>query len=77
MPEGRSILQVSGAQDEDPKAAEQAQGEAAPAKPTSPRSYADKEMPINVVNNNEGISLSLAPAVAPANPAAPASPPSR
>ncbi|MDR3773257.1 MAG: hypothetical protein P4L26_07915 [Terracidiphilus sp.] len=71
--EGKYVLEVSGAQDEEPKGAEQPQTDAAPAKLSPPHTYADKEMPINVLNDSEGINLALAYAT-PSNAAAPAKP---
>jgi hypothetical protein len=70
VPEGKYILQVSGAQDEEQKGPDPPQTDAAPVKPGPPRTYVDKELPINVLNDNEGVNLTLAYTTAvPVNPA--------
>ncbi len=73
VPEGKYILQITGVEDEQPKTADQPQPDAAPTKLNPPRTYADKEMPINVVNDTDGINLTLAYTV-PGSTAAPATP---
>jgi len=65
VPEGKYILQVSGAQDAEQKAAEPAPGQdnsqAAPAKAPAGM-YADKEIPLVVLNDVDDLQVSLAAA---------------
>ena len=82
VPEGKYILQVTGAQDAEQKAAGDGQGEAetAAAKASPVRKYADKEIPLTVMNDTDDVNLTLAaaehPSVsAPAGVAAPVNPP--
>ena len=71
VPEDKYILQVSDAQDEEQNAAVTGQGDA--QKETAPtvsvRRYADKEIPLTVLNNMEDFNIAL-PAAAPADAAA-------
>ena len=71
VPEDKYILQVSDAQDEEQNAAVTGQGDA--PKETAPtvsvRRYADKEIPLTVLNNMEDFNIAL-PAAAPADAAA-------
>lgn len=65
VPEGKYILAVTDAKDEAPKTLTPGQPDAAntPAKPETTYAgpaYANKEMPINVLNDTEGINLTLA-----------------
>jgi hypothetical protein len=71
VPEGKYILQVTGAHDEDQNAAAGGQGD--DAKPAVTHVYADKEIPLTVMNDTEDINLSLS-APAPATAAGTAAP---
>jgi len=70
VPEGKYILQATGAQDE-----EQVITEPGSLRPETHivRIYADKEIPLNILNDTEGINLAMS-AAAPGNAAAPAGP---
>jgi hypothetical protein len=79
VPEGSYILQVSAAADQEEKlaAAGLADSQAAAAQPEAAqtvtvRNYADKEVPISVLNDDE-INLTLAPPTPPPPPALPQS----
>ena len=71
VPEDKYILQVSDAQDEEQNAAVTGQGDAQKetAPPPPVRRYADKEIPLTVLNNMEDFNIAL-PAAAPADAAA-------
>jgi hypothetical protein len=71
VPEGKYILQISGAEDEDEKASAANQGVA--TKPVVTGVYADKETPINVLNDDE-INVTVAPVAPAAAPTAMAPP---
>jgi hypothetical protein len=75
VPEAKYILQVSDAQDEEQKVAATGQGDAQQetAQTVPVRKYADKEMPLTVLNNTEDFNIVLA-AAAPADAAAAAGP---
>jgi hypothetical protein len=85
VPEGNYILKVSGAADQEEKAADPGQGETQPGasqpEPGQPgttqsvavRTYVDKEVPITVSNDDE-INLALEPPTPPAPQASPALP---
>jgi hypothetical protein len=60
VPEGHYILQVSGAHDEEPAAADASDSSGTTEKPAVTHTYADKEMPINVIGDNE-VNVSVAP----------------
>ncbi|MGA3049316.1 MAG: carboxypeptidase regulatory-like domain-containing protein [Terracidiphilus sp.] len=64
VPEGNYILQVSGAQDADPKGSESvATGpDAPPANPAPVAHYKDKEVPLRVLTDMEDMQVSLSPA---------------
>jgi len=73
VPEDKYILQVFDAQDEDQKAAATGQGDAQkdPLQTAPVRRYAEKEMPLTVLNNLEDFNIALAAATPPdATPAA-------
>jgi hypothetical protein len=74
-PEGKYVLQVGGAHDEEKKLAASGQGqtETTTEGPITTHTYADKEIPLTVLSDTEDINLTLA-AVAPAGPPLPASP---
>jgi hypothetical protein len=78
VPEGKYILAVTDAKDEAPKTVTPGQPDAANA-PTKPEptysgpTYSDKEMPITVLNDTEGINLTLA-ASTPSNAVPPVNP---
>jgi hypothetical protein len=74
VPEAKYILQVSDAQDEEQKVVATGQGDAQQetAQTVPVRKYADKEMPLTVLNNTEDFNIVLA-AAAPADAAAAAS----
>ncbi|MGD0630171.1 MAG: hypothetical protein ABR987_12495 [Terracidiphilus sp.] len=67
VPEGKYILQVSGAQDEEQKVVATGQGDAQQetAQTVPVRKYADKEMPLTVLNDTEDFNIAL-PAIVPA-----------
>ena len=81
VPEGKYILQVTGAHDVEQKAVTSGQGEAESTteESTPAHTYADKEIPLNVLRDTEGINLSLSAPVpagaAPVNTPATVSPP--
>jgi hypothetical protein len=72
VPEGKYILQASGAHDEEQKNVISGQGQTE-ARTETTRTYADKEIPITVLNEADDMNLSLS-APEPAE-AAPANPP--
>jgi hypothetical protein len=71
VPEGSYILQVSGAADEEQKQTASGQGDAQQetAQTVTVRTYAGKEVPITILNDDE-INLALAPPAPPAPPPA-------
>jgi len=75
VPEGSYILQVSGAADQEEKAADPGQTDTQPGttQTVATRTFADKEVPVTVLNDAE-INLALAPPTPPAPQAAPALP---
>jgi hypothetical protein len=71
VPEGKYILQVTGAEDVEQNSAAPAQGSSEPSPPKAKTvHYADKEIPLMVQNNMEDLLIALAP-VPPAPPAVP------
>jgi hypothetical protein len=65
VPEGKYILQVSDARDEEQKVVAAGQGDAQTesAQPAPVRRYADKEMPLTVLNDTEDFNIALAAVV--------------
>jgi hypothetical protein len=63
IPEDKYILQVTGAQDAEQKAAEpdSSNSDSAASKPVAARSYADKETPIAVMGDMDDIQIQLIP----------------
>jgi hypothetical protein len=61
VPEGKYILEVSGAEDAEPKAPEAAPGDsgAAASKTNAVHHYADKELPLNVLGDMDAIQIQL------------------
>jgi hypothetical protein len=57
VPEGKYILQISGAHDEEQNVPGGGQGD--DSKPTITHIYADKEISMTVLNDTEGINLTL------------------
>lgn len=79
VPEGKYILQVSGAQDEEQKVVVTGQGETQQetAQTVPVRRYADKELPLTVLNDTEDFNIALtaaAPGNTPGNAAAAGTP---
>jgi hypothetical protein len=72
VPEGKYILAVSGAQDAGNKVteADPGGGDSAAGKTVTGRHYADKEIPVTVMDNMDDVQVQLAPA-APEKPNAP------
>jgi hypothetical protein len=62
VPEGKYILQVTAAQDAEPKETEPAPGDvpAADSKPAAIRHYSDKELPLTVVTDVDDFQMQLA-----------------
>jgi hypothetical protein len=60
VPEGKYILQVSGAQDAEPKDSQSAPGDAQTMAPKPPLHYTDKELPLNVMDDGDDIQVQLA-----------------
>lgn len=60
VPEGKYILQVSGARDAEQQVPEPAPGDAQAAAPKAPLHYTDKELPLNIQDDVDDIQVQLA-----------------
>lgn len=70
VPEGKYILEVAGAHEEEQS---DSAGQGETVKPTITQTYADKEIPLNVLSDITDMNLTVAPS-APSNAATPANP---